>query len=66
MVEARRREQWNHTASLMAWIGNSNPYKKKGKTFAPGDFHPCLAMREEQPLRAEFSVLKAVFVKGGE
>jgi hypothetical protein len=65
MAEGRQREDWNHTAALLAWIGNNNPYRKKSKTFHPRDFHP-LAKRNRKsgppPIKADITILKDIFV----
>jgi hypothetical protein len=40
MVDAKRRDEWNHTASLMALMVNINRDPKKGRAVKPDDFHP--------------------------
>jgi hypothetical protein len=65
MAEGRQREAWNHTAALLAWIGNNNPHRKKSKTFHPRDFHPFArraGKKEPPPVKADISILKRVFV----
>ena len=62
MAEARQTDAWNHTAAILAWIGNCNPYRKKSRKFHPRDFHPFLAKEEKQE-KAGFDLLKQVFVE---
>lgn len=65
MAEARQQEAWNHTAALLAWMGNNNPHRKRSKTFHPRDFHPFAKrgrVKEPSPPKADLSILKRVFV----
>ena len=65
MAEAHQQETWNHTAAILAWIGNNNPYRKRSRTFHPRDFHPFarrMRTREPSPPKADISILKRVFV----
>lgn len=67
MAEAHQQETWNHTAAVLAWIGNNNPYRKRSRTFHPRDFHPFAKRgRAKEPpvLKADISILKRVFVDG--
>jgi len=67
MSDARLRERWTHTASVLAMLANTHRNPKKSKPFKPGDFDPF----ERQPAQqspiptADLSVLKAVFVDRG-
>ena len=63
MADARRKDQWSHTAAVMALTANvhRNP-KKRSRPYSPVDFHPLI---ERKPVVAEKSgicVLKRVFV----
>jgi hypothetical protein len=53
MVEGRRREQWDHTANLLAQL--TNPYRGEDQDpLMPSDFHPMperLAFAEAQAKR---------------
>jgi len=63
MAEARQSEAWNHTAAILAWIGNCNPYRKSSRKFHPRDFHPFAARKDAKPKeKVGFDVLKQVFV----
>jgi hypothetical protein len=68
LAEARQRDQWNHTASVMALIANVNRDPKKGRPAKPDDFHPLRKYTtrtepsERQPAIADISILKAIFV----
>lgn len=41
MARARDKQQWNHTASLIAGLFNSRPFAK-GARARPEQFHPYL------------------------
>jgi hypothetical protein len=46
MVEARRTDQWNHTASLLALLASIHRDPKKRRApFTPAEFHPLVAGR---------------------
>ncbi len=46
MVEGRQRDQWNHTAQLLAMLYNA--FRGKGqRALRPADFHPL--MRKTTP-----------------
>ena len=49
MVEAARREAWQHTAWLAALIANANrDPKRKPTPFTPDDFNPMVSRRERK------------------
>jgi len=62
MAEARTRDDWSRTSSIMALIANVNRDPKKTRAFRPRDFDP-FAKRTE-PLKADIGVLKDVFIDG--
>lgn len=68
MAEARGRDNWAHTSSVLAMLANVNRDPKKTPAFQPADFDPY---RPRKPTRVDrktgFELLKAVFVdaKGG-
>jgi len=45
MAEARAKERWGHTSSLMALIANVNRDPKKHQAFRPDDFSPYAPRR---------------------
>lgn len=61
MAEARQREQWNHTAALLALLANCHRDPRRSRAFTLNDFHP-LAEPAPPPPRADIRVLKAVFI----
>ena len=63
MAEARRRDQWSHTATLLAMTANVNRNPKKRATpYSPLDFHPLVERRTDKP-KVGVGVLKTVFVR---
>ena len=66
VAEARQRDLWNHTASVMALIANVNRDPKKSRPAKPNDFHPLRKSpthpTNHRPPVTDISVLKAVFV----
>jgi hypothetical protein len=62
MTTAKRKEEWNHTATLMALIANVNRDPKGHKPFTPYDFHPLIKKDQTKPLD-DISILKDVFVQ---
>ncbi len=61
MAEARARNAWGRTSSLMALLANCNRDPKKSRAFRPSDFDPF--SRISQPIQADFNLLREVFVK---
>jgi len=59
-----RRDQWNHTASVMALIANVNRDPKRSKLLKPADFHPHVTAKTQRdtPPKADITLLKTVFV----
>lgn len=66
MSQARQREQWNHTAAVMAMLANIHRDPKRSRPFKPADFHPMPAesggATERPVLKGDVSMLKSVFV----
>ncbi len=67
MADARRKDQWSHTAAVLALTANvhRNP-KKRSKPYSPAEFHP-LVERTPNPEGTRIDkigirVLKRVFV----
>lgn len=65
MAEARQRDEWTRTASVMALVANTQRDPKKGRPFRPGDFDPFARASDKraQVIPAPVSVLKDVFIK---
>lgn len=64
MAEAKQREAWNHTASLMALVVNLVRDPRKGSPAKPEDFHPFAPKPRKPILKGkELSVLRDVFVR---
>ncbi|HEX5442604.1 MAG TPA: hypothetical protein VFW87_02190 [Pirellulales bacterium] len=62
MAEAKSRQAWNHTASLLAMLANVHRDTKKTRAFRPADFHPHRRNERATIPKVEISVLKQVFV----
>ncbi|MBX3356430.1 MAG: hypothetical protein KF724_12110 [Phycisphaeraceae bacterium] len=66
MAEARQRELWSRTASVMALIANTQRDPKKTRPFRPSDFDPFSAAKSAEPLSkfrgVGVGVLKTVFI----
>ena len=62
MAEARMRDEWSRTSSLMALIANVNRDPKKTRALKPRDFDPFSGRSES--VKTDITVLKAVFVDG--
>jgi len=62
MAEGRQREQWNHTAQLLALVYNTHR-DPKAQALKPADFHPLAGKQASLPKVKDLSVLKTVFVK---
>lgn len=52
MVDARRLEDWNHTATTLAMQANT-AFGKKGKALTPDKFHPYLPEKPKKKLTRE-------------
>jgi hypothetical protein len=52
-AEAKVKESWDHTASLMALIANVNRDPKKGRALKPKDFHPFYSSRRRSRVSVE-------------
>ena len=61
MAEASTRDAWGRTSSLMALLANCNRDPKKTRAYRPSDFDPF--SKASQPIKADFSLLREVFVK---
>lgn len=65
MAEAKQHDLWNYASAMMALMANIHRDPRKGRALHPADFHPLAhakGRRQQQPLEADISVLKSVFV----
>lgn len=65
MAEARQRDEWSRTSSVMTLVANTQRNPKKTHPFRPGDFDPfaLAAGKRTQVIPAPVSVLKDVFIR---
>ncbi|MEZ6233409.1 MAG: hypothetical protein R3B68_04395 [Phycisphaerales bacterium] len=65
MAEARQRDEWSRTASVMALVANTQRNPKKTRPFRPSDFDPFARAgeRRQAVIPAPVSVLKDVFIR---
>lgn len=65
MTEAKCRQQWQHTSSLMALLVNINRDPKKGSAAKPADFNPYEQSKvgERPTMRMSVAGLKGAFSK---
>ncbi len=63
MTDARRNDQWSHTAAVMALTANvhRNP-KKRSQPYTPAEFHPLVEQKKTPTKKAGLKALKDVFV----
>ena len=63
MADARRNEQWSHTAALLAMTANIHrDRKKRAKPYMPAEFHPLLQQRLPANNKVDVHILKHVFI----
>ncbi len=65
MAEARQRDEWSRTSSVMALVANTQRNPKKTRPFRPGDFDPFARAADKRThvIPAPVSVLKDVFIR---
>ncbi len=63
MAEARGRDRWAHTSTILAMIANVNRDPKKSRPFKPQDFSPYRPVRKGPRKKVPLSFLRDVFVK---
>ena len=61
MAEAKSKESWAHTSTVLALIANVNRDPKKSRPFKPADFNPHTE-RAVKIKTSDLSILKKVFV----
>ncbi len=62
MGEARSRQAWAHTSSLLAMLANIHRDPKKSRTYKPADFNPHASGSRLSLPKVDIQVLKQVFV----
>ena len=62
MAEARCRDNWSHTSTVLAMLANCNRNPKKSRAFKPADFDPFHVRKRQQRPMVSIDVLKTVFV----
>jgi hypothetical protein len=62
MAEGRQRNQWNHTAQLLAMIYNAHR-DPRSRLMKPAEFHPFGGRKTATPKTKDLSILKQLFVK---
>lgn len=64
MTQARTRQQWSHTAALLALTANWHRDPKRQRPFTPQDFLPRASAADHAvPLPiTDLSILKTIFV----
>ncbi|OQZ07278.1 MAG: hypothetical protein B6D36_00710 [Planctomycetes bacterium UTPLA1] len=62
MAEARMRDEWARTSSLLALIANAHRDPKKTRAYRPSDFDPI--SKPPKPIKVGVEVLKDVFLHG--
>lgn len=64
MAEAKQRERWNHTATLLATMINLTRNPKKSQPAKPEDFNPFIKKEPPPKLKGnDLKILKDIFVK---
>jgi hypothetical protein len=66
MGEARLREKWSRTSTLMALIANVHRDRKKSRALKPSDFDPFASSKVAPKEKADVSILKTIFVDGAQ
>ena len=63
MADAKQRDEWARTSSLMALIANANRDAKKHRVFRPTDFDP-FSQTPKPKQKVDVSILKELFIDG--
>jgi hypothetical protein len=61
MAEARGKDNWNHTSSLMALLFNVNRDPKKQKAVLPETFNPYVIRKPKKDTRLAFEFMKELW-----
>ncbi len=65
MTEARQSDEWDRASIMIAQLHNAFP-GPDGKAISPNDVHPFRRPEgsDDEPIEADISVLKDVFIDG--
>ena len=65
MAEAKGKDNWQHTSTVLALLANINRDPKKQQAFSPDDFNPYRKQPEKKTILKgkDLRILKDVFVK---
>jgi hypothetical protein len=68
MAEARAKERWSHTGSILCLLANLHRDPKKHRPFKPGDFSPfqTKARPAVKDTATGFRIMKHLFVDKGQ
>ena len=63
MADGRVGESWDHTSVVLALTANVHrDPRRRSDPFMPAEFHPHGRPRAAEPLKADITVLRDVFV----
>lgn len=67
MAEARGRENWIRTSTILAMIANTNRDPKKSRPFKPSDFDPYSddRRRDAKVESVDMATLKSMLLRAG-
>jgi len=65
MAEAKGKDNWQHTSTVLALLANINRDPKKQKAFSPDDFNPYRKEPQKKTILKgkDLRILKDVFVR---
>jgi hypothetical protein len=63
MADAREKDNWNHTSSLLAMLFNINRDPKKQRAISPEVFNPYITHKAKKDPRMAFAFMKNIWVK---
>ena len=63
MADARGKDNWNHTSSLLAMLFNINRDPKKQRAVSPEIFNPYITNKAKKDTRMAFNFMKSLWVK---
>ncbi|MCK4982810.1 MAG: hypothetical protein KAS17_07790 [Victivallaceae bacterium] len=63
MADARGKDNWNHTSSVLAMLFNINRDPKKQRAVSPEIFNPYETRKVKNDTRMAFDFMKSLWVK---